>query len=183
MSEFREFEKISRFYEQTICVTEKIDGTNGLVWISEDLSIVRAGSRTRWISTTDDNYGFARFVDENAEDLKRLGPGYHYGEWWGQGIQRKYSMPRKVFSLFNVHKWSDASLRPPCCDVVPTLYAGEINPEIIHRFSKPLNISAAAQKYNIEFDKPEGVILYFTKGSVYFKAPNEKGKKEFINKQ
>jgi len=178
MTEFKEFAKISRFYEQNVCITEKIDGTNGLVWISEDLTVVRAGSRTRWIQTTEDNYGFARFVEDNAEELKKLGAGYHYGEWWGQGIQRKYSMPRKVFSLFNVHKWSDENIRPTCCDVVPVLYNGEITPEVIHRFSKPMTISAAAQKYGIEFDKPEGFMMYFTKGNIYFKAPNEKGRKD-----
>lgn len=177
MTEFKEFAKISRFYEQDVCITEKIDGTNGLIWISEDLSIVRAGSRSRWISTTEDNYGFACFVDDNAEDLKKLGPGYHYGEWWGQGIQRKYAMPRKVFSLFNTNKWADEAARPACCDVVPILYNGLITPEIIHRFSKPMAVSEAGKKYGIEFDKPEGAMMYFTKANIYFKAPNEKGQK------
>lgn len=174
MTEFKEFAKITRFYEQDVVITEKIDGTNGLVFIPEDLSYVRAGSRSRWIDTTDDNYGFAKFVDENAADLLKLGKGYHYGEWWGQGIQRKYSMPKKVFSLFNVHKWSDDSLRPFCCDVVPVLYSGPINPKIVNDFSKPLKVSVAAKKYGVEFDKPEGAMMYFTKGGVYFKIPHDK---------
>ncbi len=178
MSEFKEFPKISRFYEQDVFVTEKIDGTNGLVWVSDDLSIVRAGSRSRWIDTTDDNYGFARYVEDNSEELKLLGPGYHYGEWWGQGIQRKYSMPKKVFSLFNVNKWADDTVRPSCCDVVPVLYSGLATPKMVNDFSKSLSISAAAQKYGIEFDKPEGVMMYFTKGKIYFKCPDKKGRKE-----
>lgn len=173
-NEFKEFPKITRFYEQDVCITEKIDGTNGLVWISEDLSIVRAGSRSRWISTTEDNYGFARFVDENAEELKKLGAGYHYGEWWGQGIQRKYGMDRKVFSLFNVNKWSDETLRPSCCDVVPVLYNGEVTAEIIDQFSRPLPESIAAKKYGVSFTNTEGAMMYFTKGGVYFKCPTKK---------
>lgn len=176
--DFKEFPKITRFYEQNICVTEKIDGTNGLIWISEDLSIVRAGSRTRWVSTTDDNYGFARFVDDNVEDLKKLGAGYHYGEWWGQGIQRKYGMPQKVFSLFNVSKWQDKTARPVCCDVVPVIYNGVVTPEIVERFREPMGVSVAALNYGVEFNNPEGVMMYFTKGGMYFKAPNEKGRKE-----
>lgn len=177
MSEFKEFDKITRFYEQDVVVTEKIDGTNGLVWISDDLSIVRAGSCTRWISTTDDNYSFAKFVDANAEDLKKLGPGYHYGEWWGQGVQRKYGMDKKVFSLFNVHCWSDESLRPACCDVVPTLYTGLINPEVVQRFSVPLSHSMAAIKYGVNFYDTEGVMMYFSKAGTYFKAPVKHGHK------
>jgi hypothetical protein len=72
MSEFKEFNKITRLFEQDIVVTEKIDGTNGLVFIPEDLTYVRAGSRTRWVSTTDDNYGFAKWVEDNADDLMNL---------------------------------------------------------------------------------------------------------------
>lgn len=177
MAEFKEFPKITRFYEQDVCVTEKIDGTNGMLYIPDDMSYVRAGSMSRWITTTDDNYGFAKFVDSNAEELMKLGPGYHYGEWWGQGIQRKYSMPRKVFSLFNVNKWSDDAVRPACCDVVPVLYNGPIGPKMIVDFLTPLSVSAAASKYGIEFDNPEGVMMYFTKARMYFKSPVEKGPK------
>lgn len=48
----------------TICewfdfdLTEKIDGTNAQVYIADDGRVV-AGSRTRWISPEDDNFGFA----------------------------------------------------------------------------------------------------------------------------
>ena len=178
MADFVEFKKITRLYEQDVCVTEKIDGTNGLVWVSEDLSVIRAGSRSRWISTTDDNYGFAKFVDENADELKKLGHGYHYGEWWGQGIQRKYGMDCKIFSLFNVKKWNDEALRPSCCDVVPVLYSGLLTPEVLDRFSHPLERSECALKYDVEFNKPEGVMFYFTGAGIYFKAPIKKGRKE-----
>lgn len=177
MTEFKEFPKITRFYEQDVCITEKIDGTNGLVWISDDLSIVRAGSRTRWISTTDDNYGFAKWVDQNAEDLKKLGAGYHYGEWWGQGIQRKYGMAKKVFSLFHVGRWSDPAMRPACCDVVPVIYNGLVTPEVIKSFTQPIQFSEAARMYGVEFTDVEGYMMYFTKAGGYFKAPLEKGRK------
>jgi len=174
--DFKEFPKITRFFEQDVCVTEKLDGTNGLVWVSEDLSIVRAGSRTRWISTTDDNYGFARWVDENSEDLTRLGAGYHYGEWWGQGIQRKYGMDRKVFSLFNVNKWRE-EIPPACCDVVPVIYEGSVNRFSVANLECGLVQSPAALKYGVEFNNAEGVMIYFTKANMYFKVPNEKGRK------
>lgn len=177
MSEFKEFPKITRFYEQDVVVTEKLDGTNGLIHVSDDLVTVRAGSRNRWIHPGDDNYGFARWVQDNEDALRNLGPGYHYGEWWGNGIQRRYAMTKKVFSLFNVHRWSDSAVRPACCDVVPTLYTGPLTPDVLNRFSKPLTHSAAALTYGIDFKEAEGVMIYFTKGGIYFKAPVDKGAK------
>lgn len=175
--EFKEFPKISRFYEQDVCITEKIDGTNGLIYVSEDLSVIRAGSRSRWITIEDDNYGFARWVSENSEQLINLGSGYHYGEWWGHGVQRKYGMSKKVFSLFNVNKWTDDSVRPDCCDVVPVLYNGLITPGVVETYSHKLGVSVAAQKYGVDFGNPEGVMMYFVNSGTYFKCPDKKGRK------
>jgi len=100
-----------------------------------------------------------------------------HGEWWGQGIQRKYGMSKKVFSLFNVNKWSDDSLRPKCCDVVPILYQGPITPDIVEAYSRPMTISYAARKYEIDFRNAEGTMMYLCKAGIYLKAPNEKGSK------
>lgn len=173
MSEFQKFPKITRFFDQDVIVTEKIDGTNSLVFVSEDLKMIKAGSRSRWITPEDDNYGFAKWVEENKDDLKNLGPGYHYGEWWGQGIQRKYGMSVKVFSLFNSSRWSDKQgNRPKCCDVVPLLFQGSVN-DLVTRFEFP-NISKAAEKYGVTFEKPEGYMIYFSKEGSYFKVPLNK---------
>lgn len=190
MSEFQEFPKITRFYEQDVVVSEKIDGTNGLIWIGEikRMSIqtghmipeigMKVGSRSRWIDKKDDNYGFAKWAQENEEDLMKLGPGYHYGEWWGQGIQRKYGMKQKVFSLFNSFRWKDSAVRPQCCDVVPVLYSGPVTPGMISTFSTPYGASAAARKYGVEFLNPEGYMMYFTKSGTYFKAPFKNRREE-----
>lgn len=184
--EFKEFSKISRFYEQDVYITEKIDGTNGCIYIYRDTDqmgyedaylTMMVGSRTRWITPEDDNYGFARWARENQNELLKLGEGYHYGEWWGQGIQRGYGMKKKVFSLFNTYRWSDPEVRPACCDVVPVLYAGPVTPEMVEIYSKPLAHSEAAAVYGIQFDKPEGVMMYFTNANMYFKAPSKKGHK------
>jgi hypothetical protein len=68
--------------------------------------LVYAQSRKRIITPTEDNHGFARWVHDNANSVARvLGPGLHYGEWWGQGIQRGYGLDHKRFSLFNVKRW------------------------------------------------------------------------------
>src|SRR5687768_207065 len=85
---FQPFPKIARFSRE-IVITEKIDGTNAQVFIDESGNVI-AGSRSRWITPQDDNFGFAKWVAENRIDLLGLGPGRHYGEWWGLGVQRGY---------------------------------------------------------------------------------------------
>jgi hypothetical protein len=103
--EFREFPKIPRLNREVV-ITEKIDGTNACVVVSDDGTELAAQSRSRIIVPGADNFGFAAWAYANAEFLKTtLGPGYHFGEWWGAGIQRRYGMERKWFSLFNVERW------------------------------------------------------------------------------
>src|SRR6266542_2558115 len=118
--EFIEFQKIARLSRDMV-VTEKIDGTNAQVHIT-DAGEIFAGSRTRWITPACDNHGFVAWVETHRAELLALGPGSHFGEWWGQGIQRRYGLTEKRFSLFNVHRWGEA--RPACCHVVPVLYRG-----------------------------------------------------------
>lgn len=111
---FEPWPKIPRLMKD-IVITEKIDGTNAGIYVDpaeclaghgpEDAKVY-AASRKRWITPEKDNFGFARWVEENAATLAAdLGPGMHFGEWWGQGIQRKYDMDHKRFSLFNIRKW------------------------------------------------------------------------------
>ncbi len=98
--EFKKFPSINRL-TGPIIVTEKIDGTNACVVINEE-GWVRAQSRTRFITPQSDNFGFANWVYKYEEELRTiLGVGYHYGEWWGKGIQRSYGLSDRKFSLFN----------------------------------------------------------------------------------
>ena len=126
--EFVPFPKIARL-NRAVIVTEKLDGTNASIHVGEDGS-VRAASRTRWITPEDDNFGFAAWVRDNEEHLRGLGPGSHFGEWWGAGIQRRYGLDRKRFSLFNVSRWEvpkPTDVRAGCCHVVPVLYQGSFD--------------------------------------------------------
>lgn len=178
-TEFKGFPKVYRFLEQPITITEKIDGTNALVFVSED-GVVRAGSKNRWLTLEDDNAGFAKFVASNSDELLKLGPGYHYGEWWGKKIARGYNMDTKVFSLFNVSRWTPENC-PSCCDVVPVLYEGTFTTAANDGYA--INIigpSRAAQKYDKAADM-EGVMVYFHNTGCYMKVLPElghKGKKE-----
>lgn len=169
--EFVEFPKMARFAREII-VTEKIDGTNAQVWISDDGTEIRAGSRSRWIKIGDDNFGFASWVERNRDDLLTLGPGRHFGEWWGSGIQRGYGLERgeKRFSLFNVSRWGEE--RPACCHVVPTLYRGEFSQAEIDTALRNLAVTGSVAAPG--FMKPEGVIVFHTAGNVGFKRTIEK---------
>jgi hypothetical protein len=70
--------------------------------------LVRAQSRKRIITPTNDNYGFAGWVWDNAEALANtLGMGYHYGEWYGEGIQgNPMGVAGRKWALFNTWHWA-----------------------------------------------------------------------------
>ena len=165
MSDFIEFQKIARLSRECT-ITEKIDGTNGCIFIQDDGSFL-IGSRTRWITPADDNFGFAKWVIENMDDLAKLGPGRHFGEWWGAGIQRRYEQPYKRFSLFNTHKWADDAIRPKCCGVVPVLYQGLFTTEAVGTVMERLETLGSVAAPG--FMNPEGVIVYHHAAKQYFK--------------
>jgi hypothetical protein len=164
MTDFIPFPKIPRLKRGCI-ITEKIDGTNAQVVVGEDGS-VRAGSRNRWITPEDDNFGFARWVAEHADELRELGPGQHFGEWWGVGIQRGYHLSERRFSLFNTGRWSNE--RPACCHVVPVVYAGDFTTSVVDDAIELLkqNGSRAAPG----FMKPEGVVVFMTASRHLYKV-------------
>lgn len=166
--EFRAFAKIARLNREVV-VTEKIDGTNGLIWISDDLSTVKAGSRSRWITPDNDNHGFAKWVYEHADELKQLTPGCHYGEWWGSGIQRGYGLKEKRFSLFNVLRWETE--RPACCHVVPVLARGADIRSETETAIAALRVGGSVAAPG--FARPEGVVIFHSASGTKFKVTLE----------
>jgi hypothetical protein len=183
--EFEKFGKIPRLMRD-IVVTEKIDGTNAQVsiWPVDDVPpelingffrttapggfdlVIGAGSRNRWLGVGSDNFGFARWVGDNRDELALLGPGRHFGEWWGPGVQRGYGLSEKRFSLFNTHRWGER--RPSCCHVVPALYQGPFSldavDDCLNRLAEQGSVAAPG------FMDPEGVVVYHTAGNVLFKV-------------
>jgi hypothetical protein len=196
--EFKTFNKIARL-SRDIVITEKIDGTNGLVYIDENNNIF-AGSRNRWLDEHTDNHGFYHWVMDEKEELLKLSKGYHYGEFWGNGIQRGYDLPKgeKRFSLFNVSRWCmwneepklisiDPKTKvvkyqeklPQCCYLVPILYIGLFDTIVIDGALTTLKFYGS--KASPGFLKPEGIVIYHKQGNVYFKKTienDEKGKNE-----
>lgn len=172
---FVPFPKIARLSRE-ITITEKLDGTNASIFISEEGAFL-AGSRNRWLTVDNDNYGFARWALTNKDELLTLGPGQHFGEWWGNGIGRNYSQPKKHFSLFNTFRWRDGAekTRPSCCGLVPVLYEGQLEEHGVLKGVKIAlkhlseNGSAAAPG----FMKPEGIVIYHHATKQYFKKTLE----------
>jgi hypothetical protein len=171
--DFVPFPKLARLSRECV-ITEKIDGNNAQVHITDE-GEVYAGSRTRWLLNGDDNFGFAEWVWENKEELLKLGPGSHFGEWWGAGIKRGYGREDKVFSLFNTHRWSDDAVRPACCSVVPVLYLGTFDTGVVnHAIEGLAKYGSVAQP---GFMKPEGVVVFHTASSTMYKKTCEKDEK------
>lgn len=172
MIEFKEFPKIHRLNRQVI-VTEKIDGTNACVVVGDDGSVA-AQSRSRLITPADDNYGFAAWVEAHKAELLELGPGHHYGEWWGAGIQRKYGLRERRFSLFNTHRWGES--RPACCHVVPVIAMGDPSGgcpfNIVQRAVDDLALTGSIAAPG--FMRPEGVVAFHVASGALFKVTLEK---------
>jgi len=168
--DFVEFDKIARLSRNCV-VTEKIDGTNASITIT-DAGEFLLGSRTRWITPEDDNFGFARWAQANKEELLKLGPGTHYGEWWGLGIQRNYGLKEKRFSLFNTARWSDDAVRPTCCGTVPVLFTGQFDTVQIYDALEDLRTNGSRAVPG--FMKPEGVVIWHEAARMYFKKTIEK---------
>ena len=139
--------------------------------------MVGAQSRKRLVTPDVDNFGFAKWVFDNAADLVHiLGPGRHFGEWWGSGIQRKYGLTGddKRFSLFNVNRYAEqmyAQAILPELDVVPVLYDGPFEEEIIRDTVDVLRERGSAVAPG--FMKPEGIVVYHTAAGHPFKVTLE----------
>lgn len=184
MTEFKEFAKIPRLSRECT-LTEKIDGTSGLICITPDGQFL-TGSRTRWITPDDDNFGFSKWAHDHEEELRELGPGTHFGEWWGKGIQSNYGLDHRRFSLFNTSRWHDShnvtcpiNCQPPallipapaCCHVVPVLYQGVFSTLEIERALNSLVVSGSQAAPG--FMKPEGVVVFHHAAGHYFKKTCE----------
>jgi hypothetical protein len=168
MTEFQPWPKIARL-NRDITITEKIDGTNAAVIIDTD-GTVAAQSRKRLITPEDDNFGFARWVADNADRLAfTLGVGRHFGEWWGSGIQRGYGLVKgeKRFSLFNTARYADL-VDGSGLYVVPVLYQGPFSEGAIDEALDRLEFSGSVAAPG--FMDPEGVVVFHSAAQQMFKV-------------
>jgi len=155
--EFKEWPKIPR-WDRPVVITEKLDGTNACVVVTEEGEVF-AQSRKRLITPQDDNFGFCAWVHEHATELFHgLGEGYHYGAWYGAGIQRGYGLDHKRFALFNADRWGEE--RPECCDVVPVLKRCSMGAAGCWADEKLADLRAGGSVAVPGFMNPEGLIVF-----------------------
>lgn len=141
-------------------ITQKIHGSNGQIRIWQDpvgRVYCQAASRNRDLSTDDDNYGFAAYVKEHeTEIIEKLGLGLHYGEWAGPGINSGEGLKEKTFVLFNHFTFKDVIL-PPRMTVVPLLYLGPIDTNIIQEVAN--NLKESGSHLVPGFMNVEGIVV------------------------
>lgn len=183
--EFQEFPKMARLSRPCI-ITEKIDGTNAQIWIAPDGDQLLVGSRTRWITPENDNFGFAAWVKAHEDEVRKLGPGRHFGEWWGKGIQRGYGVADKRLSLFNVSRWclhghepkttihpdpkippKTQDVLPECIGLVPILWEGEFCTS--HASGALTALASIGSKAAPGFMDPEGIVVFHVAAGIGFK--------------
>ena len=181
--DFTPFPKIARLM-RNIVVTEKIDGTNGCIGIDADGTVL-AGSRSGWITPEKDNFGFAAWVRDHADELRQLGPGRHFGEWWGAGIGRRYGLKDKRFSMFNTYRWclhgdepkqyptedpavfKSQTRLPACVGLVPILSEGPFDMDLV-----TLHLGELAHwgsRAAPGFMDPEGIVVFHSASGSLFK--------------
>lgn len=164
--EFVKMNKTPRLFRD-ICITEKIDGSNALIGISEDE--FKVGTRNGWLDGSRDHHNLYQWAMENRDSLiADLGPGLHRGEWCGKKVNRAYGLDHNKFALFNVKKWADADFQTENLTVVPTLYTGVFSEHAIQVCIDQLNNFGSRFAYG--FDRPEGIVVYHTQADMYFKV-------------
>ena len=173
-------------------ITEKLDGTNAAIGITDD-GRVYAQSRNRIILPSGDNYGFAAWVEQNQKILSLLGPGLHFGEWWGVSVGRGYGLSERRFSLFNVIRWGqkddgraivyEIQKSLPNFGVVPLLYEGPWMAvdedagltEIAFAPSKTIDALRHLGSIAVPgYMNPEGIVVYHKASQGLFKATLER---------
>jgi hypothetical protein len=183
------FASITRLNRATV-VSEKIHGSNFGIHVLLDGS-VHAQSRKKIIDLTCDVKGFARWIAENSNDLAtQLGPGLHFGEFAGPGIQKgfTYGWDEKRFLLFNSGRWhsefnqaviagedpdsvtgSTKCLQAPLCHVVPIVAIGQSlwDPVVIGAIDK---IRPHGSYASSGHHRAEGIVVFHEPSQATFKV-------------
>lgn len=192
--EFQKWPSIPRLSKEKAVVTEKLNGTNSCIRIHPleiDTNIqnvtavipgnptygVWAQSRSRFLKPgkATDNFGFAGWVfDNTAQLINILGPGDHYGEWWGSKIQQSYGMTNgeRRFSLFNALRWAEAiDIFPGSTEVkalctVPVLYFGPMLCMDLDALKSQLRLNGS---YAAPGHDAEGMVVYLREVNAIYK--------------
>lgn len=103
--------EVERILSGTCYLSYKIDGTNGLIYLSDDLKNLKFGSRKRELTKEEDNANFLNNITANQELYNDLfnyltkHPTYIiYGEWLVPHTIKKYKEDAwKKFYIFDIY--------------------------------------------------------------------------------
>jgi hypothetical protein len=178
--DFEGFPDIKKLGNARLWITQKIHGSNAQIYVfqQEDGSLdLACGSRTQWIVPGKDNFGFAEMVYANKQEfIDKLGPGRHYGEWAGPGINSGEGLTKKIFVLFDHWRYPVERPLPPNTCVVPVLYEGDFDMGKVQECLNDLKTNGSRLVKG--FMAPEGVVVRI-KGERYkvvFQAEDAKWK-------
>jgi len=179
--QYVDFQKIARL-RRMMTITEKLDGANVKIEVDRYQNI-NVGGHNGPLTLDFDPQGFARWAYDHTDELRTLGPGRHFGEWWGPGIgKRKYPVPERRLSMFNVHIFAAPgtepklisaatgkmqTVLPPCCGLVPVLYTGVFDTQVIDAQIERLRRDGSVAVPG--FMRPEGVVVFHDAANMYFK--------------
>jgi hypothetical protein len=162
--EFKAFPKMPRVNNTPVFISQKLNGTNACIHIYSDNTNalqIKAGSRNRWLTIEDDNFGFAKFVSERAHQLiEALGEGTFYGEFVGPGINSSEGLKTKQLFLFDTHRLDRpeiVSKFPNDVGLVPILWKGSLDTMDLLRITKELKINGS--KLVPGFMGVEGIVI------------------------
>ena len=186
LNAYPKYPKTHRLENINCIISEKVDGTNGLIhgiYDSKTESFkVKFGSRTRYLNPEvkdGDNFGFASFYLPYKKLFKKLFNSLReehsdlcdikiYGEWFGKGIQRGYGLENKYFMPFN--KYYAAFLQQGS---IPNIIEPYIFCECKYNIQESLDAMSllrANGSYLIPgYDNPEGIIINFRDLDIRFK--------------
>lgn len=193
---------------ESLIVTEKLDGVFGKIHISDyppstytsdhtvtktpdgRAFIVTAATRDFKLKHDTDYFGFREWVYAHAQSLAMiLGPGDHFGEWWGGGIRRGYGLPDgdRRFSLFDFNRWSSMigqTLEMTEVDeirVVPIITTlSSFDSSDIHRLLDLLRRTGSYAE--VGYKPAEGVVIYNTDGLPVVKAVLKDDRPKLLDK-
>lgn len=180
MYDYPEFPSIERFDNVYCIITEKIDGTNGLIEIGTngitEEGIVMFGSRKKYLYPGKDNYGFLAFFSPYVSELLKIckeikeentdfdfinnPPIRIYGEWFGKGINRGYNLSDRQFMPFNSY-YADKLRNIPNITQPEPLHQGKFSREILNDCMNFLREEGSQVVPG--YKNPEGVVAYFPK--------------------
>lgn len=171
--EFKAFPDIKKLGSTEFSITQKIHGSNAQIMIfSDETGTIQllTGSRNRWIAPGDDNYGFAAHVYAHKQEfIDKLGPGQHFGEWAGPGINSGEGLKQKTLVLFDYWRY-DVNNLPSQTVLVPVLFQGLFDLQQVERCMQDLKTNGS--KLAIGFMRPEGIVVQIkgTRYKVVFEA-------------